>query len=170
MSLMCVRLEFIECLEIKNYKYNGWCDLEAHLSHDDYQRHFFEILPSTSKKIIAIRHPSTSIGQSFHETFFFCKKICGKMVLPASQKESDELSTISKKYLMHFWIRFSDADKEGQWRDFGNNSVVNFTNWEIKQPASEAHDFAYMNHYHDGKLTSSYKSNQYISAIVCELS
>ena len=141
---------------MKNY--SGWCDLESHLKNEQY---FFETLPSTSKKLIVI---SSKIN--FHDALFLCRKICGRMVLPNSQEESDELSSVAKRYIKKFWIRFSDADKEGDWRDFDNNAAVNFSNWESSQPnEGTSGNFAYM--YLTGELYDVNWNNSY--NVVCEL-
>ena len=139
-------------------KTSDWCDLESHLKPEQY---FFETLPSTSKKLIII-----SLSKNFHDSLFLCRKICGRMVLPSNQNESNELSSISRRYFKHFWIRFSDVDREGYWRDFDSNAAVNFRNWGSGEPHS-SYDFAYMD-YGKGKLYARPYTGGY-GNVVCEL-
>ena len=140
-------------------RYSGWCDLESHLT----EQYFFETLPSTSKKLILY-----SVNKNFLDSLFFCRKICGRMVLPSNQKESDELNSIAKRFRKYFWIRYSDVEREGHWRDFDNDAIVNFRNWGSGQPRNynSDYDFAVM-YGSDGKLYDVTRSDTY--NVVCEL-
>ena len=138
-------------------KTSDWCDLESHLKPEQY---FFETLPSTSKKLIVIY-----LGKNFRDALFLCRRICGRMVLPNSQTESNELASISRRYLKSFWIRFSDVDREGYWRDFDNNAAVHFSNWASGEPHS-SYDFAYISGSKGKLYARSYSNTNYV---VCEL-
>ena len=144
-------------------KIPDWCDLESHLKTEQY---FFETLPSTSKKLIVV-----SLSKNFVDSILFCRKICGRMVLPNSQKESDELSSIAKRYEKNFPIRYSDADREGNWGDFDNGATVNFRNWASGQPREYDSyagylDFAYFSS--DGKMYATSRGAH--GSVICELS
>ena len=143
-------------------KTSDWCDLESHLKPEQY---FFETLPSTSKKLIVI-----SLGKNFHDALFLCRKIGGRMVLPNTQTESNELGSISRRYHKSFGIRFSDVDREGYWRDFDNGATANFRNWASGQPStgSSSYDFAWFSDY-DGKMYAASRSTTY-GNVICELS
>ena len=148
----------------------GWCYLDKFYSDSKSKKYnyFFETLPSTSKNILVIE---LSTGKNYYDTLFFCMRFCGRMFLPTSQKENDELFSIwgrrgvSSK---EAWIRISDEGKENIWRDVGNKALVNFTNWNSGQP-NGAHDTDedYVRISNGGKWWDSTSSPK--STVVCEL-
>ena len=90
------------------------------------------------------------------------------MFLPSSQKENDEVwSILERKGLLGYeaaWIRISNSDNTGSWRDIENNALVNLTNWANKEPKSY-HSRAYT--ASDRKWYSSYGDSR--KNIICEL-
>ena len=156
-----------ECITRQN---PGWCYLDRFYQETKSKKYtyFFETLPSTKKHIIVIECPSNT--KNFSQSIFLCSSLCGRMFLPSSQKENDEIVSILGRNNMpnNFWIRFSDAGREGSWRDIENNAVVNYTNWNSGQPSSSksTYDYTYM-YQSSGKWWST--SDQSFSAVICEL-
>ena len=148
----------------------GWCYLDRFYQETKSKKYtyFFETLPSTKKNIIVIECPSSQ--KTFSQSIFLCSSLCGRMFLPSSQKENDEIVSIlgRNNMLNSFWIRFSDAGREGSWRDIENNAIVNYTNWNSGQPSSSksTYDYTYM-YQSSGKWRST--SDQSFSAVICEL-
>ena len=155
--------------EYKIGQKSGWCYLDKFYMEAKTKKftYFFEKLPSTSKNIGVIELPS---GKNYFDTLFLCTSVCGRMFLPSSQKENDEIVSIlgRNNMLNSFWIRFSDAGREGSWRDIENNAIVNYTNWNSGQPSSSksTYDYTYM-YQSSGKWRST--SDQSFSAVICEL-
>ena len=147
----------------------GWCYLDRFYQETKSKKYtyFFETLPSTKKNIIVIECPSSS--KTFTQSIFLCSSLCGRMLLPSSKSENDEVFSIlgRNNVKSNFWIRFSDAGKEESWRDIENNAVVNFTNWKSNQPsASKDFDYATFD-LSLGKWYSNPDTSR--SVVVCEL-
>ena len=159
-----------EC-KVKNNP--GWCYLDKFYLEAKAKKYtyFFEKVPSTSKHIIVIE---SSEGKKFTETLFLCSSICGRMFLPTSKKENDEIFSILgennvKSTIRSAWIRISDEGTEGTWKDAENKMLVNFTNWASGQPngkADSTEDYGMM--ITDGKWADTVPSTiRYL--IICEL-
>ena len=156
--------------ECKIRQNTDWCYLdkfylEAKLKKYTY---FFTKVPSTSKNIIVIE---SSTGKKYSETLFLCTTICGRMFLPTSKKENDDVYSILGRIGVSSksaWLRISDEGKEGSWRDVENNTLVNFTNWYSGQPNGKRdsnEDYAKLDT--DGKWWDTTPTTS--STIVCEL-
>ena len=133
-----------------------WCNLERNLESDLF---ILEKLVSTSKKIIFVDR-----YKGFFDTLFFCKSICGRMFIPISQNENDEVHSIMKRNgAWDFFIRLTDSNKEGIWRDPETDEIANFTNWGYDESMSESYVLFSKK---DGKW---YETSDSSSMVVCEL-
>lgn len=115
---------------------------------------------------------SLSKAKKFSETLFLCTSICGRTLLPISQKENDEVFSILGRIgvsSLYAWLRISDVGTEGIWRDIENDALVNFTNWYTGHPSGSKsnYDYASMNTY--GKWYAHPEESYTRSTIICEL-
>ena len=67
------------------------------------------------------------------------------------------------------WLRISDEEREGTWKDPDNKESLTFTNWDSGQPNNRGGNehWGYMFSY-DGKWGDN-SDSEYLSYIVCEL-
>jgi len=87
------------------------------------------------------------------------------MFIPISQNENDEVHSIMKRNgAWDFFIRLTDSNKEGIWRDPETDEIANFTNWGngeyINRESYVLFDKS------DGKW---YETSDSSSMVVCEL-
>lgn len=156
--------------EYKNRQNPGWCFLDVFYTEAKLKKYtyFFDELPSTSKNIFVIESLSTHKKPS--EALVLCTHVCGRLFLPTSQKETDEVTSIlARNHIANprAWIRISDAGKKGIWRDIENKAKLNFTNWNSGEPASNQ-DYQYAYIYTNGKWTARGESTKF-PTIICEL-
>ena len=150
----------------------GWCYLDKFYKEAKLKKYtyFFEKIPSTSKNIIVIE--SLTYSKKLSETLFLCTSICGRMLLPISQKENDEVFSILGRIgvsSLYAWIRISDVGKEGIWRDIENDAMVNFTNWHSGHPSSSKSNYDYASMDSVGKWYAHTEENYKRTTIICEL-
>ena len=149
----------------------GWCYLDKFYKEAKLKKYtyFFEKVPSTSKNIIVIESPS---GKKHSESLFLCASICGRMLLPVSEKENDEVFSMlgtNGVTSFHAFIRISDAGKEGVWRDVEHKAFVNYTNWSSGKPSSSQSSYDYASLNSNGKWYAHSESDTR-RTIICELS
>ena len=126
-----------------------------------------------------IDYPS---GKTNDQSRFLCAGICGRMFLPSSQKENDEVSSILRRngVIKSAWIRISDVDNKGIWRDIENNASVIFTNWASGHPNTslfqDPRELANINPnsewYSMLSFTRDYRNDKHstkLNSIICEL-
>ena len=89
---------------------------------------------STSKNIIMLKPHSP---KTFHEAENLCKSICGRIYFPSSLAENNEVFEIASKGGFideDIWLRITDEDTEGIWKDAENEESLTFKNWGNGQP------------------------------------
>ena len=102
-----------------------WCNLDS-------QNVITKKRLSTSKNIILIK---PNEGKTWKETKNICELICGDLYFPSTLAENNEVLAIMKKNnFSSIWIRISDEENEGAWKDPDNKEVLAFTNWWGAQP------------------------------------
>ena len=103
-----------------------WCNLGS-------KNVITESLLSTNKNIILLK-PNDG-KKTFKEAKKICQRICGAMYFPSTLSENNEVSAIVQKNGNNWiWIRISDKEEEGTWKDPDNKEVLSFTNWNSGQP------------------------------------
>lgn len=136
-----------------------WCNLDSHNVIE-------KTVLSTKKKIILLKSWKT-----WSDAKILCESICGAMYFPSTLIENNEVYTIMKKNNFGWiWIRISDEEKEGSWKDPDGKEVLTFTNWESDQP-NNLHGnqhWGEMNVSRDGKWNDDSSSGM-TSSIICEL-
>ena len=120
---------------------------------------------STGKNVILIE---PNEGKTWKEAKNICELICGDLYFPSTLAENNELLAIMKKNNFgRIFIRISDEENEGTWKDPDNKEVLTFNNWWKTQPdGGRRQNFGLM--YYDGKWGDCSDFNTY-SHIVCEL-
>ena len=86
----------------------------------------------SSKKIVLIKRKV-----NFNAAMRICQSIEGKVVLPVTVKETQEILNFILKHVGEkgAWLRISDEYKEGTWKDtFDPTEVVGFTHWFGSEP------------------------------------
>ena len=137
-----------------------WCNLESH-------NVIGETVLSTKKNIIVLK-PEDS--KKFREAKTICESICGAMYFPLTLIENNEVTAIMKKYgTSSIWIRLSDKEKEGVWKDPDNKEILTFTNWESGQP-NNWRGIQYWADMHSNGRWSDDTDTDSFSHIICEFS
>ena len=86
----------------------------------------------SSKRIVLIKRKV-----NFYTAMRICQTIDGKIVLPVSSKENQEVIEFVKGNIgdTGFWLRISDEYEEGTWKDTLDQSELDgFTHWVGGEP------------------------------------
>ena len=90
---------------------------------------------STKKNLILLK---THQRNSFDQAKGICELISGFMYFPSSLAEIKEVAKIMKNHQKAdnywIWIRLSDQETEGIWKDPDNKEILTFTNWSSGEP------------------------------------
>ena len=129
---------------------------------------------TSGKKIILITRKV-----NFKTAVRACKAIDGKIMLPVSSSENQEINKLLLKELGNSpsaWLRISDSDNEGNWYDtFDNRRWPGYTNWYYNEPNNhsglEHYAATYANLWKEtnGKKSWNDVKGQDSFYIVCEL-
>ena len=85
--------------------------------------------------------------KTFKESSSICNSICGLLYFPATIEENNEVRSIAELNNVRggLWIRISDKDVEGVWKDAENRESLSFFNWSDGQPNNwRDQDYGYM--------------------------
>ena len=105
-----------------------WNYLDSNLSNVVFK----EKTLRSSKKIILVKKKVF-----FNAAVQVCQSICGKVMLPVSSKENQEIAQfiVDNVGRTGAWIRISDITQEGIWRDtYDQSKWVGFTHWITNEP------------------------------------
>ena len=89
-------------------------------------------LLSTKKSLILIEQANT-----WRQAYNTCKSICGSLYFPSTRIEYNEVSALIKNhggYYSGTWLRISDREIEGHWKDPDNKESFTFTDWVWYEP------------------------------------
>ena len=90
---------------------------------------------STKKNLILLK---THQRNSFDQAKGICELISGFMYFPSSLAEIKTVAKIMKNHQKAdnywIWIRLSDQETEGIWKDPDNKEILTFTNWSSGEP------------------------------------
>ena len=139
-----------------------WCNLEMH-------NIIIQTILSTSKKIVLLKPPER---KSFFKAKSVCESICGNLYFPSTLIESLVVRNIARDHGApdyDIWLRISDAEEEGVWKDPDDKEVLNFTNWSPSQPDNAHGQENYGIYWYAGKWNDG-NAVYGVSYIVCELS
>lgn len=82
---------------------------------------------STTKRVILIKPDDF---KTWKQAYNICKSICGSMYFPSTRIEMNEVVALMKNHGVSWgiWLRISDEEKEGHWKDPDNKEELTFTN------------------------------------------
>ena len=109
----------------------GWCNLPGIIG---VMKIITKTVLSTSKNIIMLKPDSK---KSFDQAEKLCKIICGRVYFPSSLAENNEVFDIARKSGSEYqdiWLRLTDEEYEGIWKDPENRDYLTFNKWEKGQP------------------------------------
>ena len=102
-----------------------WCNLEMF-------NVIIKTVLSTSKKIVLLK-PSEK--KSFYHAKSMCESICGNLYFPSTLVENNVVRFIARENgAQDIWLRLSDHEEEGIWKDPDNKETLTFTDWHDNQP------------------------------------
>ena len=138
-----------------------WCNL-------DMFNVIIKTVLSTSKKIVLIK---PSERKSFYHAKSICESICGNLYFPSTLEENNVVRFIARENGApdyDIWLRLSDHEEEGVWKDHDNKETLTFTNWAKTQPDNSGGNenygiFWYAGKWNDGNVVHG------VSYILCEL-
>ena len=149
----------------------GWCNLGL------AGKIITKKVLSTSKNIIMLKPDS---AKTFYEAERLCKDICGNMYFTSSLAENNEVFDIARKAPSFktdlnygdIWLRLSDKETEGTWKDPENREILTFKNWNQKSE-SQPNNYGGVQHYacfqgSDGKWNDVSASTT-MPHVICEL-
>jgi len=123
---------------------------------------------STSKNIIMLKK---SDKKNFQDADILCKYICGRIYFPSSFAENNEVFEIAKKSANldtdDIWLRLSDQETEGIWKDPDNRETLTFENWDSGQP-NDKWGQEHVNFKGPGKWND-YHHTHKVRHVICEL-
>ena len=138
---------------------SDWCNLGSHII-------ITKTVLSTNKNFIFLKPKEE---KTFQQAKNICESICGSMYFPSTLTENNEVTAIIRKnHIYDIWIRISDEQTEGVWKDPDNKEALTFTNWYPGEPDNwngQEHRGSMLN---DGKWVD-YKRDKAMSYIICEL-
>ena len=105
-----------------------WNNLSSVLSDIEYKQKTLR----SSKKVILVQRKA-----SFNVAAKVCQSICGKIILPISRSENDDIIQFLHEVVGQAgaWLRISDIIQENVWRDtFDQNKWKGFTDWRENEP------------------------------------
>ena len=123
---------------------------------------------STSKKIVLLKPDS---GKTFYGAGSLCKSICGSLYFPSTLAENNEVFAIASRAKLDtddVWLRLSDEEKEGVWKDPENRETLTFQNWERGQPNNVKGRQHHANFKAPGKWND-FPATHKFRHVVCEL-
>ena len=137
-----------------------WCNLGSHNVIET-------TVLSTKKSVILIKPDGEKTWRQAYNT---CKSICGSLYFPSARIENKEVGALIKKHVgwSSIWLRISDEEREGHWKDPDNKERLTFTNWGSGQPDNNGgkEHWGYMNS--DGYWWDTSDTRTH-SHFVCEL-
>ena len=109
-----------------------WCNLSK--TDSKVGKIIAKTFLSTSKNVIMLKPVKK---KNFNEAQKLCKSICGSIYFPSSLAENNEVFEIARTAKTEhedIWLRLSDEQTEGVWKDFESREDLTFTNWDKGQP------------------------------------
>ena len=113
--------------------------------------------------------------KNFNEAQKLCKSICGpncgSIYFPSSLAENNEVFGIARTTKMNeedIWLRLSDEQTEGVWKDFESREDLSFKNWDKDQPNNNnrnQHRALFMGRY--GKWNDA-NASYAVAHVICE--
>ena len=125
---------------------------------------------STSKNVIMLKPDSQ---KNFHGAESLCKSICGRIYFPSSLAENNEVFEIAHKRGSQnedIWLRLSDEDTEGIWKDAENEETLTFKNWQNGQPNNADRNGQHHAYFlaDSGEWGDANADNSYFAHVICE--
>ena len=126
---------------------------------------------SSRKKLLLVKSVT-----NIHGATRVCETICGQVFLPKSSEENQQAAKfINTNHVSSVWLRATDRDREGIWRDLQFWTLLKFKKWRRKEPNNSGNYGEYYvvmdvngnwsDFYHGETISSMY----YKPMILCEL-
>lgn len=113
-----------------------------------------------------------SDSKTFYDAESLCNSICGAIYFPSTLVEYNEVFEIALKggfQTEDIWLRLSDEETEGVWKDPDNRETLIFENWVGGQPNnvanSQHHVYIQSNSGQWGDVKASWEAKH----VICEL-
>jgi len=120
-----------------HFKTPKWINLDL-LETENF--HYVKTTLESGKQLLFVKHDTNVWG-----AMRVCEAVCGRLFLPISSEENEQAASFIQTQHVHYvWLRASDKDQEGMWRDLENEMVeVKYTNWGKNEPNdSNSEEFA----------------------------
>ena len=135
---------------------------------------------NSSKDIILVDEID---NKTYKQAKSVCENICGRLYLPSTLKENDEVESVLNSCLVNrrcgydignVWLRMTYNETVGIWYDPDNKEDLTFLNFHssdvIRECSGNLEHHAVMNYINDGKWWSRTGTHlQYTSYVLCEL-
>ena len=123
---------------------------------------------STLKEIVLLK---LSEKKSFYHVKSIYESICGNLYFPSTLMENNVVRYIAKENGApdnDVWLRLSDHEEEGVWKDPDNKETLTFTNFADPQPNNSNGNEHFGIFWYDGKWNDENESHG-VQYILCEL-
>lgn len=85
---------------------------------------------TSDKKLLLVK-----ISRDIYTAIRVCEIVCGKVFLPASIEENQQAASfLATHSIFRAWIRASDRNEEGVWKDFETLEDIKIANWFSGEP------------------------------------
>ena len=155
---------------------HSWCDLNK------YEVAVQQRLNSSKDVIVLAEMYDDKTHKTYKRAKGVCENICGRLYLPSTLKENDEVESVLDVLGLHgnVWLRMTYNDTVGTWYDPDNQEDLTFLNFDYSDTILDCtdnfkcgfHGEGTKEHHavidNDGKWWSRSGNNKYSEYVLCE--